>query len=167
MDLNYQEIADRAAAHALKSGIVLDYSEKSIAEVESILGEYYNHLAEYDGREGADTLWNIAVHYGIYLGETMLRLQLGEKGFAWYMDNGMPVLKNRTSAQISPITKAHKRMLNGPEDNVKSFFDVAILFADGKFPTKHVVHRAINVQLPSGQVIENVPYRDITPYIMM
>ena len=120
MDLNYQEIADRAAAHALKSGIVLDYSEKSIAEVESILGEYYNHLAEYDGREGADTLWNIAVHYGIYLGETMLRLQLGEKGFAWYMDNGMPVLKNRTSAQISPITKAHKRMLNGPEDNVKA-----------------------------------------------
>ena len=76
MDLNYQEIADRAAAHALKSGIILDYSEKSIAEVESILGEYYNHLAEYDGREGADTLWNIAVHYGIYLGETMLRLQL-------------------------------------------------------------------------------------------
>ena len=75
MDLNYQEIADRAAAHALKSGIVLDYSEKSIAEVESILGEYYNHLAEYDGREGADTLWNIAVHYGIYLGETMLRLR--------------------------------------------------------------------------------------------
>lgn len=167
MDLNYQEIADRAAAHALKSGIILDYSEKSIVEVESILGEYYNHLAEYDGREGADTLWNIAVHYGIYLGETMLRLRLGEKGFAWYMDNGIPVLKNRTSAQISPITKAHKRMLNGPEDNVKSFFDVAILLADGKFPTKHVVHRAINVQLPSGQIIENVPYRDITPYIMM
>lgn len=167
MDLNYQEIADRAAAHALKSGITLDYSEKSIGEVESILGEYYNHLAEYDGREGADTLWNIAVHYGIYLGETMLRLQLGEKGFAWYLDNGMPVLKNRTSVQISPITKAHKRMLNGPEDSVKSFFDVAILLADGKFPTKHVVHRAINVQLPSGQIIENVPYRDITPYIMM
>ena len=33
MDLNYQEIADRAAAHALKSGIILDYSEKSIGEV--------------------------------------------------------------------------------------------------------------------------------------
>lgn len=97
------------AAHALKSGIILDYSEKSIVEVESILGEYYNHLAEYDGREGADTLWNIAVHYGIYLGETMLRLRLGEKGFAWYMDNGMPVLKNRTSAQISPL----QRPING------------------------------------------------------
>mgnify|MGYP000682990606 CR=1 FL=1 len=30
MDLNYQEIADRAAAHALKSGIILDYSEKAL-----------------------------------------------------------------------------------------------------------------------------------------
>ena len=59
MDLNYQEIADRAAAHALKSGIVLDYSEKSIAEVESILGEYYNHLAEYDGK--------VRIHCGILL----------------------------------------------------------------------------------------------------
>lgn len=32
MDLNYQEIADRAAAHALKSGIILDYSEKALGK---------------------------------------------------------------------------------------------------------------------------------------
>ena len=82
MDINYHEIAERAASHALKSNITLDYSEKSIAEVESILGTYYDHLAEYDGKEGADTLWNVAVHYGIYLGETMLRLGMKEKGFA-------------------------------------------------------------------------------------
>lgn len=167
MDINYQEMADRAAAHALKSGITLDYSEKSIAEVESILGTYYDHLAEYDGKEGADTLWNIAVHYGIYLGETMLGLGLKEKGFAWYMNDGMPVLKNQSSTQMSPITKAHKRILNGPDDNVKSFCDVAFMIADGKILPKHAAHRAVNVQLPSGQIIENVPYRDIDPYIMM
>ena len=78
----------------------------------------------------------------------------------------MPVLKNQAKAQISPVTKAHKRILNGPEDNVKSFCDVAFLLADGKFPDKNV-HRAINVQLPSGQVIENVLYRDIASYITM
>lgn len=166
MDINYHEIAERAASHALKSNITLDYSEKSIAEVESILGTYYDHLAEYDGKDGADTLWNVAVHYGIYLGETMLRLGMKEKGFAWYIDDGMPVLKNQAKAQISPVTKAHKRILNGPEDNVKSFCDVAFLLADGKFPDKNV-HRAINVQLPSGQVIENVLYRDIASYITM
>ena len=166
MDINYHEIAEGAASHALKSNITLDYSEKSIAEVESILGTYYDHLAEYDGKDGADTLWNVAVHYGIYLGETMLRLGMKEKGFAWYIDDGMPVLKNQAKAQISPVTKAHKRILNGPEDNVKSFCDVAFLLADGKFPDKNV-HRAINVHLPSGQVIENVLYRDIASYITM
>lgn len=166
MDINYQEIADRTAVHALKSNIILDYSEKSIAEVESILGTYYDHLTEYVGKEGADTLWNVAVHYGIYLGETMLRLGMKEKGFAWFVDDGLPILKNQTSAQISPITKTHKRILNGPEDNVKSFCDVAFLFAEGKLPTESVF-RAINVQLPSGQIIENVLHRDIDSYVMM
>ena len=166
MDINYEEIADKAVAHAKKSNITLDYSEQSIGEVEVILGEYYNNLADYDGGEGADTLWNIAVHYGIYLGETMLRIRLREKGFAWHVDESMPVLRNHDKIQMSPITKAHKRILNGPEDNVKSFCDVAFSFADGNFPTKNV-HRAVDVQLPSGQIIENVLYRDIVPYIMM
>ncbi len=165
MDINYEEIADRASAHAKKNGIELDYSEKSIEEVETILGEYYDHLSEYDGEEGADTLWNVAVHYGIYLGETLLRLQLREKGFEWYIDEEMPVLKGEGNTQMSPITKAHKRILYGPDDDVKSFCDVAFAIADGKFPTKNV-HRAVDVQLPSGQIIENVPCRDIEPYIM-
>lgn len=166
MDINYKEIADRAVEHAKKRNIDLDFSEKSIEEVDAILGCYYEHLAEYDGKEGRDTLWNIAVHFGIYLGETMLRLRLKDKGYDWYIDEGMPILRTEENYQISPITKAHKRILNGPEDNVKSFCDVAFLIADGKF-TEMNVKRAVNVQLASGQRMENVLYRNIDTYIML
>lgn len=143
MDINYGEIAGRAVAYAKNSDIMLDYSRESIEAVDSILGRYYEHAGEYDGEEGAKTLWNIAVHFGIYLGETMLRIQLKEKGYEWYEDDGMPVLRNDGNTRISPISKAHKRILNGPEDCVKSFCDVAFIIAEGGFPTKNVHHDAI------------------------
>lgn len=166
MDIDYKEIADRAVAYAKASNINLDYSEKSIEDVDYILGYYYEHLAEYDGTEGADTLWNIAVHFGIYLGETMLRLKLKEKGYEWQIADGMPVLKAAGDNQMSPITKAHKRILEGPGDSVKGFCDVAFAIADGKFKfPRQKVHRAVDVELSSGRMIENVLYKDIDDYI--
>lgn len=165
MELNYGEIADRAVAAAKDSNIVLDFSEESIEEVDAILGAYHEQLSAYEGEKGANTLWNIAVHFGIYLGETMLRLQLKEKGFAWYIDDGIPILK-KDANEISPVTKAHKRILNGPEDNVKSFCDVAFMIADGKFPEKNVL-RVVDVQLSSGAAIENVLRQEIDDYIML
>lgn len=168
MELNFKEIAGKAAAYGKKSNFNLDYSENSIEAVDSILGSYYEHFTEYDGKDGEETLWNIAVHFGIYLGETMLELWLGEKGFSWYIDDGLPILRDDTNTQISPITKVHKRMLNGPCDNVKSFCDVALSFVNGELPLPaHKAFRAVSVELPSGEKVENVPYRDIDSYIML
>lgn len=166
MEFNYKEIAERAVAAAAQSNIRLDYSRDSIEKVDQILGGYFERLSDYDGEKGADTLWNIAVHFGIYLGETLLRLQLGKQGYQWCMEKGMPILKKDDGNQISPITKAHKRILNGPEDNVKSFCDVAFMVADGKFPTNKV-HRAVDVELASGQCFTNVLYREVGDFIRM
>lgn len=165
MDINYAEITDRAIAYAKKNNIELDFSEKSIEQVDFILGCYYDHLTEYDGKDGADILWNIAVHFGIYLGETLLRLKLKDKGYEWYIDDGIPILIN-ANTKISPITKAHKRILNGSEDNVKSFCDVIFSIINGDFPTKNCL-RVVDVELASGQKIENVLYQDINSYIML
>lgn len=164
MNLNYEEIAGRAIAYAAQSNIRLDFSKESIEGVERILEAYHEHLSGYDGEEGETTLWNIAVHFGVYLGETLLRLGLREKGYEWYISDGMPILQKDDGNQMSPITKAHKRILNGPEDNVKSFCDVAMLVADGKFPAENV-HRAIDIKLPSGEQIENVLHREINSYV--
>lgn len=164
-DINYSEIAERAVVYAKSNNINLDYSEKSIEDVDYVLGCYYEHREEYEGEDGANTLWNIAVHFGIYIGETLLRLQLRDKGYEWYIDDGLPILKGTDNATGSPITKAHKRILNGPEDSVKSFFDVMICISNGDFPTKNVL-RAVDVEMASGRNEVNVLKSEIYDYIM-
>lgn len=138
MKINYQEIADRAVAYAAQSNIQLDFTTESFIKVDDILGEYYEHLSEYQDEDGEKTLWNIAVHFGIYLGEALLRVQLKDQGYQWIEKDGLPILAKDAGNQISPITKAHKRILNGPADSVKSFCDIALLIASGKLPLKNV-----------------------------
>lgn len=56
-----------------------------------------------------------------------------DKGYFWTTgEDDIPVLKKDGKNQMSPITKVYKRLLNGPEDSVKSFYDVALFIADGK-----------------------------------
>lgn len=166
MDINYEEIAQRAVAYAAQNNINLDFSAESFEKVDGILGSYYEHLSEYQDEDGAKTIWNIAVHFGIYLGETLLRLQLGGQGYQWCIEDGIPVIEKDDGNRMSPITKAHKRILNGPEDNVQSFCEIALMIASGKFPTKKA-HRAVDVELSSGQKAENVLYREIDSFIQL
>lgn len=166
MNINYQEIAERAVMYAAQSDIQLDFSAESFKRVDDILGSYHEHLSEYQGEDGAKTLWNIAVHFGIYLGETLLQLQLEAQGYQWHIADGLPILEKDDRNQMSPITKAHKRILNGPEDSVKGFCEVALLIASGKFPTQKV-HRAVDVQLASGKRTTNVLYREIDSFIRL
>lgn len=110
MEINYREIADKVVIYAAESNMELDYSEESIARVDMLLGAYHDRLSDYEGEDGAQTLWNVAIHFGIYLGETMLRLRLKDAGFAWHVVDGMPVLC-KDKNEISPITKAHKQII--------------------------------------------------------
>ncbi len=135
MDINYTEIAEKAAQSANRAGITLDFTKDTIKNVDVILGDYNGRLSEYETEEGKNTLWNIAVYYGIYTGETLLRCGLREKGYDWRVDDGLPVLASGKN-MCSPITKAHKMILNGPEDSVSSFFDVALYIAERKLDTK-------------------------------
>lgn len=168
MGINYQGIAEKAVEYAAQNNVQLDFSAESFQKVDDILGTYYEHLAEYEGEDGAKALWNIAVLYGIYMGEVLLRLQLEEQGYYWCVEDGLPVIKKDAGNQMSPITKAHKRILNGPEDNVKSFCDIALQIASGKFqfPTRKV-HRAVDVELASGKKAANVIYREIETFIQL
>lgn len=165
MNLNYKEIAEKAVDYAARREITLDFSRQSIEEVDFILGWYYEHLDEYEGEAGANMLWNLSFHFGIYLGETMLRLELEEKGYEWQIAEGIPVLRKKDSnTEISPVTKAHKRIQNGFDDSVKSFCDVAFLIAGGEFPTKDVL-RVVDVRVSSGKMAENVLLRNMDFYI--
>lgn len=169
MEINYREIAGQAVAYAKQYNIILDYTEQSIGKVDEILGVYHENLDRYDGEDGAETLWNIAVHFGIYLGETLLRTHLEEKGFAWCLKEGMPALKKENN-EMYPISKAHKRILNGPEDDVRSFCKIAIMMADGTLTANQTpfhAERMIDIELESGYKQQNVRYEDIDEYILL
>lgn len=169
MEINYKEIAEEAVAYAKRIDLELDYTAKSIETLDFMLDLYHENLDEFEGTEGADYLWDLAVIFGIYLGEMLLRDYLEEKGFAWYLREEFPVLKNG-NMEISPITKVHKQMLNGQEDTIKSFSKFAIMIADGEFPPKKIpvkAEREIDIELESGYQEKNVSYDDIHKFVQL
>lgn len=50
--------------------------------------------------------------------------------------------------------------------DAKRFCKIALLIASGRFPIRKV-HRAVDVELSSGQKKSNVPYREIDSFIRM
>ncbi len=133
MDINYKQMADRVVAHAkAKNDVDLDFSRESLKKVDDILGYYNEHIEDYSGEEGEEILWNLAVYFGVYIGETLLRLQLKDNGYDWLVVDSLPVLQKDEKNSMSPIAKAHKRILYGAQDSVKSFCDIAFLIGKGE-----------------------------------
>lgn len=48
-------------------------------------------------------------------------------------DGNLPVLMKDDRNKMSPITKVEKRIVNGEEDSIKAFYDVAVYIAEGRF----------------------------------
>lgn len=160
-------IAEDAVKYAAQSGITLDYTRESARGVDAILGAYHDNLDRYDGEEGAKTLWNVAVVFGTYIGEMMLRCGLSEKGFEWVVDRQMPILAvPGTKTTASPITKAHKRILNGAEDGLESFVDVVFSIAGGEIPKTGVV-RVPDAETASGARTEKISLRQAERYVSL
>lgn len=162
-----KSIAEDAVQYAMQDGITLNYTRESVKSVDAILEGYHSSLDEYDGNDGAKKIWNIAVMFGMYIGETLLRSGLAEKGFAWVKDEGFPILAtpdNKTT--VSPITKAHKRILNGAEDGIERFADVVFSVVDGQLPKTGVL-RVPDVETASGEQTERIVFNEAEDYISL
>ena len=90
----------------------------------------------------------------------MLRSGLSEKGFVWIEDDGLPILGiSDGGTSISPISKAHKRILNGAEDSIESFVKVAFSIVAGELPKTGVL-RVPDVETASGEKIEKIIFKE-------
>lgn len=162
-----RDIAEDAVQFAMQSGLELDYTRESVKNVDAFLEAFYNNLDKYDSDEGAKTLWNAAVLFGVYTGELLLRCGLAQKGYVWLEDDGLPILGIPDSqTTVSPITKAHKRIYNGVEDSMQSFVDVVFSIADGEWPKKGVL-RVPDVEMASGEKVEKVVFNETDYYISL
>lgn len=76
-------------------------------------------------------IWSMSVIFGSYLGEVMLKNGLSEKGYKWGQDNtsDIPLLINAAGGYVTPNDKVYKRLVNGTEDNVISFYDAIMEMA--------------------------------------
>lgn len=101
----------------------LDYSPLSIKDLEEILDYYANDLLK--SRPTENQIWSMALIFGSYLGETMLKNGLRAKGFAWGREDTstVPLLLGHDGSYITPNDKVYKRLVNGAEDSVLSFYD--------------------------------------------
>lgn len=96
--------------------VELDYSPESIEKVEQVLaGLHDQHKA---GRLSAGVN-GLAMAYGGYIGEVIRRAEPGSK---WEQDHHVAGPKSYPihwrGGESFPMTWAHKRIINGPEDNV-------------------------------------------------
>lgn len=160
-------IAEDAVRYAMQNGIRLDYTRESAKNVDTFLGTCHDNLDKYNGDEGAKFLWNVAVLFGTYIGEMLLRSGLAEKGFVWVEDDGLPILSmpgNQTA--VSPISKAHKRILNGEEDSMKSFVDVVFSVMDGEWPKTGVL-RVPDVETESGEKVKRIVFEESDYFISL
>lgn len=162
-----KDIAKDAVQYAMDRKIALDYTKESAKNVDTFLQAFHDNLDKYDGDEGSKTLWNAAVLFGTYIGEVLLRSGLAEKGFVWAWDDGLPILSfSGSQTTVSPITKAHKRILNGPEDSLESFVDVAFRIVNGEWPKAGVL-RVPDAETASGEKAEKIVLKESDYYVSL
>jgi len=112
MVFSYSEQAVKAAEGL---SIKLDYSEGSVAELESVVGKVTP--SEGDDMAEACKMW------GSYLGEVVRRRFGGEWSIETYPGKEFATLTlNVGGAKLFPTMKMHRRLTRGSDDNLWAFY---------------------------------------------
>lgn len=123
-----------AVKFALQFGKKFSYKYEDIADLEDILEILHG---DYQSRKLTDEMAErIAVSLGVYLGQVMLENKLYECGYQWNAEGDELCLAKDNSNKMFPIVKVWKRITNGMEDSVKSFYDVGIVIAERGLPKR-------------------------------
>ena len=120
-----QKMSAVAIEYAQNFNKKLDFSENSIADLEEILDWYSKDIAVSKPTE--NQIWSMSIIFGSYLGETLLKNGLTEKGFTWGKEesSNVPLLIKDDGCYITPNDKVYKRLVNGSEDSVIAFCQFA------------------------------------------
>ena len=103
-----------------------DFSEESITSLEKLLDGFSKSIPESNPEE--EQIGHLSIILGTYLGETLLKNGLAEKGYYWDVvkPSSIPVLTHENGNILTPNDKVYKRLVNGEEDNVVSFYRFAM-----------------------------------------
>ena len=128
--------AEDAVDYATKSGgKVLDYSPESIAIVEDLAATLHKALPKgFFGKLFARgpspaQLETMCKVLGGYVGEVIRR----ERGGEWSVNEELNALGLQLGPETwaFPVAKVHRRLINGSEDNLESFYRVMMTDLNG------------------------------------
>jgi len=113
--------AEKAVVKAREFDAQLDYSENSLMEVEVILSQLAGNLPG-DGAS-PDEVGEMCKMWGSYLGEVVRRRFGGEWSVETYPGKQFATLTLSVGAnKLFPTMKIHRRLTQGEDDSVWSFY---------------------------------------------
>jgi hypothetical protein len=116
-----QAYSQAAVELAREFKAALDYTENSVMEVEVILAQFAQDLAS--GKPPAEEMDEMCKLWGCYLGEVVRRRFGGEWGIETYPGKQFATLTlNVAGNKLFPSIKVHRRLTEGANDNVWTFY---------------------------------------------
>src|SRR5262249_30870505 len=121
-----QAYAEDAVRSAGQHKIILDYSERSLDDVERLLGELREEMHSgfsSSSQTEEQRLDEMSRAWGAYLGEVVRRRFGGEWAIEKYpAGDFLIVTLNVNGAKLFPAMKIHKRLTEGADENLLSFY---------------------------------------------
>ncbi|MCT8335788.1 hypothetical protein NUH30_19030 [Leptospira sp. 85282-16] len=129
--------AELAIKYAKGFNVELKFSEQDISKIESILDYYHQDLnpvffkkiiRKFKNEEPTEAqIWSMATIWGSYIGELIRKFCNND--YKWVIEEALnyePMLhlKKDDNNRIFPVDKSYKRLKNGKEDSIQSFYDI-------------------------------------------
>ncbi len=117
-EFNVEEYCGRTLEFCKRlANVDMDYTVESLARLEPIIQQ--NRVLKANNIIDDNTAWQLAINFGSYYGEVMLRDSLAANGYAWQLDeSGIPVLSDAKGINaIRPITKVYKKIISENEND--------------------------------------------------
>lgn len=118
-------LARTAVDYAAQLGRELDYTPASIAALDEILQIYHEDIHRSEPTE--DQVYSVALIFGAYLGECVLRSTPADSGCRWLIVEGEPVL-DQMGVRFGPVSKVYRRLTNCEEESLIPYFHVVAGF---------------------------------------
>ncbi len=135
------ELAARAVESAKFWKLDLDYSAESLEKADALMQMIYREHLNQPLPE--DILLGVANLYGAYLGEVLLRCGLKDLDFTWTEGEEGEIGIGKEDFWAAPVTKVYKRITQGPEHDLMSFFEIIFGLAIGAVdlddPRMHII----------------------------
>jgi hypothetical protein len=132
-----KQFSETAVEYAKSFNVQLDYTEANVNSIEDILEFYHkdlkgtlikNIIRKLKKEEPTESqIWSMSTIWGAYIGELICRFY--PNNYKWvfedtFGDGAVLHLKSEKNTHIFPVDKVYKRLKNGAEDSILSFYEI-------------------------------------------